>query len=187
MCRSCGKKGHITRVYRSKKQGTSGKGRRPTQKRTEHTHWVENESKDTDSDLSVHKITAGSTHPITVELEIQGKPVVMEVDTGAAVSVISETTYKDLFSNITLNEVPMGLKTYTRERIPVLGELTVEVNYQEQNHQLFKLDWKTVGLTTLENAKARVDVLLKKCEEVFSGSRGAMKHFSVKLMLIQFS
>ena len=98
MCRSCGKKGHI--ASRSKKQGSSGKGRRPTQKKTKRTNWVGNESEDSDSDLPIHKITAGLTHPITVELEVQGKPVVMEVDTGAAVSVISETTYKDLFSNL---------------------------------------------------------------------------------------
>ena len=44
-----------------------------------------------------------------------------------------------------------------------------------------KLDWKTIVLTTLENAKARVGVLLKRYEEVFSGSRGALKHFSAKL------
>ena len=44
-----------------------------------------------------------------------------------------------------------------------------------------KLDWKTIGLTTLENnTKARMNVLLKKYEEVFSGSQGAMKHFSAK-------
>ena len=61
-----------------------------------------------------------------MELEIQGKPVVMEVDTRAAVSVISETTYKDLFPNLTLKEFPMGFKTYTGERIPVLGEAVVE-------------------------------------------------------------
>ena len=112
----------------------SGKGRRP-RKKTEHTHGVENESEDSDSDLPVHKIAAHSTHPITVKLEIQGKPVVMEVDKGAAVSVISEETYKELFSNLTLKEAPMGLKTYTGERIPVLG-VVVEVSYQQQNQQL---------------------------------------------------
>ena len=95
----------------------------------------------------------------------------------------------------------MGIKTDTGERIPVLGEAVVEVSYQEQNHQLslivvkgkghnlfgrdwlmhFKLNWKMIGLTTLENAKARVGILLKKYEEVFCSSRGAMKHFSAKL------
>ena len=125
-----------------------------------------------------------------MKLEIPGKPVVTEVDTGAVVLVISEETYKELFSNLTVKEAPMGLKTYTGERIPVLGEVVVEVSYQQQNHQLslivvkgkghnlfgrdwlmhFKLDCKTIGLTTLENAKAKVNVLLKKYEEVFSGS-----------------
>ena len=78
------------------KQVPSGKGRRP-QKKTEHTNWVENESEDSDSELPVHKIAAHSRHPITVKLEIQGKPVVMEVDIGAAVLVISEDTYKNCF------------------------------------------------------------------------------------------
>ena len=101
----------------------------------------------------------------------------------------------------------MGLKTYTGERIPVLGEVVVEVSYQEQNHQLslivvkdkghnlfgrdwlmhFNLDWKTTGLTIIENAKARVDVLLKKYEEVFSSSRGAMKDFSAKLNIREYA
>ena len=201
MCRSCGKKGHIARACCSKKQGTSGKGRRPTQKKTEHTNWAGNESEDSDSDLPVYKITAGSTHPITVELEIQGKPVIMEVDTGAAVSVISETTYKDLFPNLTLKTVPMGLKTYTGEQNTCSRRSGGRSQLPSENHQLslivvkgkghnlfgqdwlmhFKLDWKIIGLTTLENAKARVDVVLKKYEEVFSSIQGAMKHFSAKL------
>ena len=54
-------------------------------------------SKDSDLDLPLHKVLAGSKHPVTVKLEIQGKPVIMEVDIGAEVSVISEKTYKELF------------------------------------------------------------------------------------------
>ena len=102
----------------------SGKGRRPC-KKTEHTNWVENESEDSDLDLPVHKVAAHSTHPIMEQLEIQGKPVVMEVDTAAVVLVISEETFKELFSNLTLKEASMSLKTYTGERIPVLGEAVV--------------------------------------------------------------
>ena len=138
-----------------------------------------------------------------MELEIQGKPVVMEVDTGTAVSVISETTYKDLFSNLTLKKVPMGVKTYTGERIRTCtrrsscrsqlpraeSSLLSLIVVKGKGHNLFgrdwlmhfKLNWKMIGLTTLENAKARVGILLKKYEEVFSSSRGAMKHFSAKL------
>ena len=57
------------------KQVPSGKGRRLHKQKTEHTNWVENKSEDSDSDHPVHKIAAHSTHPITVTLEIQGKPV----------------------------------------------------------------------------------------------------------------
>ena len=70
-----------------------------------------------------------------MKLEIQGKPVVMKVDTGAAVSVISEETYKELFMNLSLKKASVNLKTYTGERIPVLGEIEVEVTYQKQSHQ----------------------------------------------------
>ena len=89
----CGKKGHIARVCQSTKQGhPSNSGRRFTQKKTEHTNYVDNESKDSDSELPLHKISASSTYPITVKLEIQGKTVIMEVDTGATFSFISEET-----------------------------------------------------------------------------------------------
>ena len=147
------------------------------------------------------KVSGKSTHPIKVKLEIQGKPVDMEVDAGAAVSIISEETYKKLFPNLNLQKVSIGLKTYTGESIPVLGEIVVEVKYQEQSHQLslivvkgkghnlfgrdllmhFQLDWKTIGLAILGNSKAKVDVLLKKYENVFDGEKGTMKHFHAKL------
>ena len=63
---------------------------------------VDSESENSESDLPVLKISGRSTHPIKVKLEIQGKPVEMEVDTGAAVSIISEETYKRLFPNVNL-------------------------------------------------------------------------------------
>ena len=49
----------------------------------------------------------------------------------------------------------------------------------------FKLEWKTIGLTTLENVKASVNVLLKKYEAEFSRSREAMKHFRAKLNVMK--
>ena len=120
---------------------------------------------------------------------------------GAAVSIISEETYKSLFLNLNLKEAPIGLKTYTGERILILREIVVEVGYNEQNHKLslivvkgkghnlfgrdwlmyFQLDCKTIGLAVLGNAKGKVDVLLKKYESVFSGEKNAMKHFHAKL------
>ena len=45
----------------------------------------------------------------------------------------------------------------------------------------FQLDWKTIGLVTLGNASAKVNVLLKKYEEVFKGELGTIKKFSCKV------
>ena len=92
--------------------------------------------------------------------------------------------------NLSLKKSSVSLKTYTRGRIPVLGEIVVEVTYEEQSHQFslmlvkgkghnsfgrdllmhFRLDWKTIGLATLENPSAKVDILLKKYEDIFSGN-----------------
>ena len=44
----------------------------------------------------------------------------------------------------------------------------------------FQLDWKTIGLVTLGNASAKVNVLLKKYEEVFKGELGTIKSFLAK-------
>ena len=53
----------------------------------------------------------------------------MEIDTGAAVSLISEETQKYLFPKGCLCQPKVHLKTYTSESIPVIGVLRVQVNY----------------------------------------------------------
>ena len=63
----------------------------------------------------------------------------MDIDTGAAVSLISETVYKRLLQ--TGGTIAMGpsntkLRTYTGEHIVVLGKATVTVKYKEQTKQL---------------------------------------------------
>ena len=78
------------------KEVPSGKVSRPC-KKAELTSLVGHEFEDNDLDLPIHKIAACSTHAIAVKLEIQGKLVVMEVDTGAVALVLSEETYKKLF------------------------------------------------------------------------------------------
>ena len=45
----------------------------------------------------------------------------------------------------------------------------------------FQLDWKTIGLATLETCQARVKVLLKRYEDVFAEGLGTMRHFQAKL------
>ena len=64
-----------------------------------------------------------------VTLELNNKSVDMEVDTGAAVSLMSEATQKKLFPQAKLQKTTLRLQTYTAETLSVLGTLEVLVNY----------------------------------------------------------
>ena len=71
-------------------------------------------------------------HPITVDMTIKGSLLKMEIDTRAAVSIISQATYQKMFSEVPLNTVPLRLRTYTGEHIPVVGEMITQVQYGSQ-------------------------------------------------------
>ena len=95
----------------------------------------------------------------------------MEIDTGAAVSVISEQTRRKIFPNAVLSKSSVLLKTYTGELMPVLGEMNVEVKYGSQVSTLIltviegsgpslfgrdwlgqlRLDWKTICIAMLRH------------------------------------
>ena len=60
----------------------------------------------------------------------------MEVDTGAAFSVISEATRQNVFPNETLHHSNLVLKTYTDESMKVKGTLNIRVKYRDQSEKL---------------------------------------------------
>ena len=72
----------------------------------------------------------GKTRPIVVTVQVQGVDLPMKLDTGASLSLISETTYSNLSS--TLGPLIFTLTTYTGEKIFPLGSTNVQVNYQSQ-------------------------------------------------------
>ena len=61
----------------------------------------------------------------------------MEVDTGAAMSVISQETYRQLWEvPPALKPSTMCLRTYSRQQLVVLGTLKVQVKYEAQQVDL---------------------------------------------------
>ena len=52
-----------------------------------------------------------------IEVRANGKPLKMEIDTGAALSIISEETRRKIFPDEPLHDSSIILKTYTGERI----------------------------------------------------------------------
>ena len=124
---------------------------------------------------------------ITVELIINGKEIEMEVDTGAAVSIMGEKTVQEMFLEVQLKKSDIVLKTYTAESMEVVGEIDVEVEYQGQTEklvlvvvsgngptllgrnwlQVIKLNWNQIAHTRLDQVKC-LDTLLAKFSDVIS-------------------
>ena len=61
-------------------------------------------------------------------IKVNGKPVAMEIDTGASVTVVGEDTFKTIQagdSSLELRRTTVRLRTYTGETIPVQGSALV--------------------------------------------------------------
>ena len=78
-------------------------------------------------------MTVSSNRPIIILVVVDKCLIYMELDTGAAVSLVSEDTYKQHWSNKPLEESVTKLKTYSGEDIAVKGVLQVDVEYKNQN------------------------------------------------------
>ena len=77
-----------------------------------------------------------ASKPLQVEVVINGQPLSMELDTGAAVTLVSEETFQSKWSNVTLQPSTARLHTYSGEPLPVVGQAEVKVQYGEQELRL---------------------------------------------------
>ena len=114
-----------------------------------------------------------------VQLQINGTPLSMEIDTGAAVSIISEPTQRNLFPIATLQPARIKLRTYTGEPMPVLGEMiVVEGNgpslFGRNWLQHICLDWKSLGVETVQEVPSPIEFMLRKYEDVFQEELATM-------------
>ena len=188
VCHKCNKKGHISKDCKSPVQQKSDttSSTKPC-KKTQWLDWLQtDDTSDSETELPVLRINSKSSHPIRVEVKINGKLIQMEVDTGATVSIISEQTKNRLNLTVPLASPSVVLHTYTGEAMSVLGEMKVEVEYKDQHYNLtlmvvkgdgpnlfgrdwlqcFQLDWKTIGIATLDKDLSQVQLLKNKYKQV---------------------
>ena len=190
-CRACGKTGHIARMCRTKKK----------EKKEQQTHTVEEASPPEEYTLYPVVQQQSSSTPLQSTVKLDGKELSMEVDTGASLSLISETTYKKLWESSALPELQpttVKLRTYTGEEIGVLGCINVKVQTHGQEAQLPLLVVKGKGpsllgrnwLTNLRlnwqeifsvRVKQSLESLLKQHEGVFKDELGTLKGMKAKL------
>ena len=200
-CHNCGRKGHIAPICRAKKALTRTR-KFPRKPASPTTQWKESTSDS--EELRLFTVGAKSSTPIAVELTVNGARITMEVDTGAAVSLISEQTLKAIAPNATLQPSRVILKTYTEERMSVLGELQVDVQYHQQSTTLplvvvagegpslfgrnwlesIRLNWHQIcAISTSSASVGSLESLLEKHQEIFLDELGTIRSFPASLQV----
>ena len=148
--------------------------------------------------FNIRTVKDTAEHSIQVDVQVNGVPLVMELDTGAAYSIISEETRKRLFPNLMLEDVDLPLVTYTGERLNVLGQMSVQVQYEEQESQLplivvdckgpplFGRNWlRKIRLNwmCIKQVSTGLDRLLKRYGDVFHNELGTLQGIQAKLVV----
>ena len=145
------------------------------------------------TDLRLFAVDSGTdknTDSFFAELGINGTPLLMEVDTGAAVTLVSEGIWEDKLGKIPLEDTDVVLRTYTGERLKVLGQAMVAVQHQQNPAVtlplivvagngpalLGRLDWGEV-----KKIKTELDQLLEKHGKLFEEGLGKVKNYKVNL------
>ena len=81
---------------------------------------------------SLYNLGSGS-NGIEVPVKLNGTPLLMELDTGAGVSLISSETYTRHFKDTPLRPSNTCLHTNTGHPVKVSGQLDVHLTYQDQS------------------------------------------------------
>ena len=129
-------------------------------------------------------------------LTINGKELLMEIDTGSSVSIISEGTFDKRYDdNILLTPSTSKLRTYTGEVMPVVGMAEVDIEYKGQKQCMsllvvpgngssllcrnwlrhIQLDWREVNrISTSGNSVEAAHSVLQKYPDLMRDDIGTM-------------
>ena len=131
-CFACNKVGHLSQVCRSKGQGEKAIRVMKTQPKLQTAHQVEQAEDDEEESLElkhIYPVSKPKAVPLTTQVKLNGRCSTMEIDTGAAVTVISATTYKTMWgpSPPLLRESTTMLRAYGGRVIKVLETLKAKI------------------------------------------------------------
>ena len=204
-CFTCGKLGHWKAQCPEK--GNSGKHKYRKSKGVNKIAEEENSMSESDSEYlkvvrtNKHSIAKVSKVPeIMVDVVINGQVLQMELDTGASVSLISQSEFKKLNMPTFLTKSSMKLSTITGEDIKVHGECKLPVTYQGQTYPnlclyvvdacgpallgrdwlaVMKLDWGLIKATM----HPLVDDLTTRYSSLFDGGLGCVSGVKAELVV----
>lgn len=150
LCNCCGKRGHVASkcrfcqeiCFKCRKQGhlqvmckertnTPETPNRPVVKQVK-------PKAEREDDTTIWTITGGQVEGYHIHLNLDREPVRMELDTGTAVSVMSEQQWESVFGKTKTLEPYEGrpLQGYSGHELQVVGQARVNVEYGQQKKQL---------------------------------------------------
>ena len=199
-CHFCHKKGHISTVCRNKLK-QQGKSKPPPRR----TNQVETQEGTESPEYSLFHFHPEGSLPFTVQISVNKSLLTMEVDTGATLSLISQATYRKLWTKgdaPPLHRTEARLKSYAGEPIAVEGSINVDVKYLDQYASLpllvvtgdgpsllgrdwlkhFKLDWSQLNSVKRDH-DASIQQLLDRHPALFKDELGKLEGETAKIYI----
>ncbi|KAK2578340.1 hypothetical protein KPH14_012794 [Odynerus spinipes] len=115
VCGNCGIKGHVRKVCMRKNQAAAINVNDILWMETEHLEYREK---------------------YFVTLKVEGRPMRLEIDSGAAVTIVSKDFIKRWLPNVPIAKSNLKLTTYCKSIISVLGYVRVKVEYKNISKML---------------------------------------------------
>ena len=146
--------------------------------------------------------------PIVIKLRVDDCLVKMELDTGASMSIMSQTTFFGLWPGRSLEETDVRLQSYTKEPIPVVGCCYVNLGYKGQTvnnvpllvvegsgpsllgrdwFTRIRLDWKQIYHLQSNGLQAVLDSHSEVFREGLGTMKGLQQTFTLTPKLYQVS
>ena len=194
-CHKCHKVGHLAKVCRSRNTSTDKQGG--------DTKWIESSVTGTQEreELPLYTISDKVNKPFLVELQVKGNVITFEVDTGAAVSIMAEENFRYHFPSDLISKSTLQLKTYTKDKLPVIGEVKVPVSYNNQRGEFMlyivkgkgpnllgrnwleylTLDWKALAASVNYVSTNQLERLLHEYADVLCDKLGTLNSMKAKL------
>ncbi|XP_065188286.1 uncharacterized protein K02A2.6-like [Sycon ciliatum] len=143
-CLNCHKKGHYKRkcrkpvTSRSSKTGRRGRGggtHQVVSAPSAHSAPASQQKPVQHESYAIGKVTSplNESDSLFVSVFVNERPLRMEVDTGAKVTLVPEHVWEQSWSDVPLAASQLQLTTYDGSSLPVVGETVVEVAYGEQS------------------------------------------------------